>query len=261
MPMHRMISLRTNRRFASFGRILAPAVLLSIGAGCAQPKKIAAKPDHDLVILLPGVESGNWQLAGVVGGLKEAGVTQEIEIIPWGKWPFGSLDNLTNHSANLERARGIAKRIAAHRESHPHATISLIGYSGGGGIAMMVAEALPPGVLLDRLILVAAAISPDYDTSKALAHIRRDIVNFYSEKDWFILGWGTQTFGTIDRKNTESAGRRGFIDEEGRRRSSPKLTQIGWSGAWVRHGHWGGHIGWLSPWWARDVLAAQLRTD
>jgi pimeloyl-ACP methyl ester carboxylesterase len=246
-------------------RLATRALLLSalfLGTGCEQPASQTAKsaPDN-LVLMLPGVEGGSWQLTSVVDGLHDAGVRQEIEIIPWGKWPLSSMDNLMNHEANLERAKKISERIAAHRQTHPSSSITLVGYSGGGGIAVMVAEALPENVSIDRLILIAAAVSPEYDLTKVLSHVRGNMVNFYSENDWFMLGWGTQTFGTIDRKNTAAAGRIGFVDAAGKPRESQQIKQIEWRPDWARLGHWGGHIGWLARPWAREVLAAQLRAS
>ena len=42
-----------------------------------------------------------------------------------------------------------------------------------------------------------------------MPHVREYVVNYASERD-LQVGWGTRTFGTIDRKNTASAGAIGF---------------------------------------------------
>ena len=136
----------------------------------------------------------------------------------------------------------------------------LVGYSGGGGMALLIAEALPREVILDRLILIGAAMSPTYDLTKVLAKTR-ELVCFYSEQDWFILGLGTRTFGTIDRRHGDSAGRVGFHDAQGHLLQAPKLRQVPWGSEWRRLGHDGGHVGWLSGEWAREVLAKEVTSN
>ncbi len=210
------------------------------------------------VILLPGVEGSGWQMASVIKGLHEGGVDHTLELLPWGDYPFGSLRNLRNFRENRRRARRIGARVAAYRRHRPNAPVSIIGYSGGGGIAVMVAEHLPPGVMLDRIVLLGAALSPTYDLSKALSRCRDGIVNFYSSRDWLMIGLGTRVFGTIDRRRSVSAGRTGFLDADGRLTRTAGLTQLGWSDAWRGLGHDGGHFGWLARRWARDVLAPEV---
>jgi len=234
--------------------------LAGIVAGCVRPD--VSRPEfapRGCVFMIPGVEGTTWQFGGTVRGLRQAGVDCRIEPIAWGKHPFRQLHNLCALSSNRKRAEDIANRIAAYKASHPDAPVTLIGYSGGGGMAVLTAEALPPGVMLDRLILVAAAISPRYDLSRALEHTRNGLINYYSPRDWAFLGLGTGVFGTIDRRWGSSAGRVGFQDEVGRLIQSPRIVQIRWQREWIDLGHNGGHIGWLSPRWARTVLASHLR--
>ncbi|GMV97755.1 MAG: alpha/beta fold hydrolase [Phycisphaerae bacterium] len=232
---------------------------LTLTAGCAaHPELRIEQLSRGYVVMLPGVESSAWQFAGVVKGLREAGVDQAIDVVEWGDRSSGSISNLTDFRRNQERAVAIAFRITGYQRCYPAAPITLIGYSGGGGLAVLVAEALPDDVQLDRIILIGAAISPDHDLTKAIAHCRRGLVNFYSERDWFMLGWGTSTFGTIDRKKTESAGRRGFLTPEGALREEPGLIQIAWNDRWSALGHNGGHIGWLARPWAQEVLARHV---
>ena len=77
-------------------------------------------------------------------------------------------------------------------------------------MATLVTAALPDDVSIDRLVLVAPAISPDYPLAdNVLPHVREHVVNYASERD-LQVGWGTRTFGTIDRKKTDSAGAIGF---------------------------------------------------
>lgn len=233
--------------------------LAGIVAGCARPD--VPRPEfapRGCVFMIPGIEGTTWQFGGTVRGLRQAGLDCHIEPIAWGKHPFRQLHNLCALASNRKRARDMADRIAKYKATHPDAPIALIGYSGGGGMAVLTAEALPPGVMLDRLILVAAAISPRYDLSRALARTKYGLINYYSPRDWAFLGLGTSVFGTIDRHRGPSAGRVGFQDGESRLIQSPRIVQVAWRREWKDLGHNGGHIGWLSSRWARGVLAGHL---
>jgi hypothetical protein len=112
--------------------------------------------------------------------------------------------------------------------------------------------------MVDRIVLIGAALSPDYDLTDALSHCRRGIVSFYSRRDWLMLGVGTKMFGTIDRRRTVSAGRIGFLGTDGEPARFEGLTQVAWTDAWRDLGHGGGHFGWLARRWVRDVLAPHL---
>lgn len=232
------------------------------GAGCHDAQ--IEWPRHDasrgVIVMLPGVEGGAWQLAEARAGLVKAGITDDLVAVDWGVRPFGSLINLTDIDANRRRARSMADEIAQHSRSHPGQPIQLVGFSGGGGLAKLIVDALPSDVMLDQVVLIAAAISPEADLTQTLAHARRGVVSFYSPQDTIMLGWGTRTMGTIDRSKSDSAGYVGFKSPNGALRVQERLKQIPWTPEWRRLGHDGGHIGWLSKAWAAEVLAPILRS-
>jgi len=228
-------------------------------AGCFRPEPPSpAELDRGLVVMLPGVEGGAWQLEGPIRGLRTAGLNRAIEVIEWGRRPLASLDNLTNLPANLQRAQRIAGRIGEYQQQYPGRPVTLLGYSGGGGVAVLAAEALPAEPQLDRVVLIAAAISPDHDLSETFRRSRRGVVSFYSERDVVMLGLGTCLFGTIDRQYTSSAGRIGFRDDSGGLLTIDGPEQIAWRPDWWRLGHDGTHVGWLSAEWSREVLAGYI---
>lgn len=207
--------------------------------------------------MLPGIEGNAWQLEGTYNGLRDAGIDQAIEIIPWGSAPLSSLPNLVDIQENRRRADRIARKIASYRQARPDAPITLMGFSGGGGLAILTLEALDEGVQVDQAVLVAAAISNRYDVDRVLPRCRDSLVNIYSRLDNVVCA-GTTVFGTIDRENRVSAGHSGFIDESGAPLARDKLRQIEWTSDWIALGHYGGHLGCLAQPWARDVLATLI---
>jgi pimeloyl-ACP methyl ester carboxylesterase len=243
------------RRTVVLSRVLLLVLAAASFVGCARFEPVtAAQLDRGYILLLPGVANKPSSMAGIAGGLEDAGIDHAIERDLWGSRPFGELKNVQSLDRNRRWAAQRAARLAEYRRSHPEQPITLVGYSGGGAIALFICESLPKDVKVDRAILLAAAVSPDYDLVPALQHCRRGIVNVYSREDWFDAGFLTKTFGTMDRKKTSAAGRRGFLDTDGRLVTRDDLTQIAWTPEWRKLGHWGGHVGYESRPWAREVL-------
>lgn len=241
-----------------YSRWIVAGVLFCQACGCSSATKATTQQAvGGEVVLIPGIAGRESHLRGVEKGLREAGISRDIDIFTWGSSPLLAISNLIDLPANQKRAEAFAARLVAFRRAHPNEPLTLVGFSGGGGLAVLCAELLPDGIMLDRIILVAGAISQDYDLSKVLSHCQDGLVNFYSERD-AIVGWGTAVFGTIDRKQVFSAGHSGFVDKDGRLRRQDKLVQIPWSPDWTQYGHYGGHIGYLSPSWARHILAVQI---
>ncbi len=234
------------------------ASLVVLASGCDSHHGIQEEQlARGAVVMLPGIAGEGWQLTGTIAGLRDAGVDQSIEIIPWGTIPIHPLQHLVDLPANLKRAKRIAARLAELKQQRPDSPVTLIGVSGGGGLAVLSVEALPGDIRIDRLVLVAAAISRDYDLAKVRARCRDKVISFYSKAD-SVVGIGTEVFGTIDRKQVWSAGYCGFVDEGGRLLEHDWLDQIPWDRSWISHGHFGGHIGYSSRLWARHILAPYL---
>ena len=203
------------------------------------------------LLILPGVGNTRFHLAGFVAEAESRLPRFDVEVRPWGV-PFMTIHNLRAHERNEATAEGIAAEIAEWRRAHPDAPFYLVGYSGGGGMATLVAAALPDDVVIDRLVLVAPAISPDYPLAhEVLPHVREYVVNYASERD-LQVGWGTRTFGTIDRKSTASAGAIGFAAPHER------LLEYRWSTADLAVGHAGNHLAYLSGRWQAAKLLPAL---
>jgi len=203
------------------------------------------------LLILPGVGNTRFHLLGFVAAAQMQLPRFDVEVRPWGI-PLMTIHNLRAHERNEATAAAIAAEIAEWRSANPDAPFYLVGYSGGGGMATLVTAALPDGVSVDRLVLVAPAISPDYPLGmEVLPHVREYVVNYASERD-LQVGWGTRTFGTIDRKNTASAGAVGFATADER------LLEHRWSAADEPFGHAGNHLAYLNPRWQAAKLLPAL---
>lgn len=205
-------------------------------------------------MMFPGVINLTSQLDGLAQAIREAEPGFEVDLRPWGP-PFRSFHNLQAEADNRATAQDRAQWLAEYRRSHPNAFIVVLGYSGGGGIAVFTVEALPEDVQVDRLILVAPAVSPDYPLlERVLPHVREVVVNYASRHD-LQVGWGTRQFGTMDRAKTASAGYSGFSED------SPQLIQVYWNESMRRKGHFGNHLSYVAPAWQEKYLLPMLRPD
>lgn len=225
-------------------RIIACAALMAVVAGC-EPRQMLLNPrslSNGLIIVLPGIDGRASHNEAVCQALLDEGLGMAVELYDW-TVPMNWLYNQCAVGRNHEVAAKLAKRIAQYRQDHPNKPVFLIGHSGGTAIAVWAAEALPAGVSINGIIMLASSLSPEYDLRPALRRVNRGIVSFYSDQD-MVLGAGTLMFGTMDRQHTEAAGKVrfvGHVSEEGpggRR----KLFQIAWAAEMADTGYTGGHF-------------------
>ncbi|MFQ5411581.1 MAG: hypothetical protein ACE5EC_04765 [Phycisphaerae bacterium] len=114
----------------------------------------------------------------------------------------------------------------------------------------MTTEILPPEDPITGMILLGAAISPEYDLRPALRRVSGGIHNCYSHLDLLYLGAGTLLAGTIDRQHVPAAGQVGFSlpadDSAPDQALFAKLHQWRWTRRMWQMGNDGGHLGWTN---------------
>ena len=232
-------------------RALLTIVLVAsvLQAGCrsdnSQPFVSGERLNRGLVLVLTGIEGRSRFNEGICRGLDAGGVKCAIELVDWtSQIPGAFLFNLRAEFRNRQRAEEIAQRIERYRMLFPRRPVVLVGQSGGGAIAVWTAEALSPEQKVDGIILLAAALSPEYLLDIALSNSERGIVNFYSYRDVVFLAAGTSLAGTMDGVHGSSAGRVGFdIPREPPQPSLyRKLYQIPWTEDMEQTGNPGLHV-------------------
>lgn len=236
-----------------------------LGSGCSVADlNTTDRTSRGLVLVLPGIEGRSAWNYNLARGLADGGVKAAIEIFDWGiNIPGGLLINLTDLERNQRMAEALRDQVVAYKRSNPGRPVHVIGHSGGAGIAVLAAERMPEDVQLTSVILLAAALSPDYDLRPALRHTQNGIFNYYSSHDRFFLDAGTRVAGTIDRSHTSAAGSVGFRRPSGRETGDrdlyDKLHQVAWETKMTWSGHWGDHFGWTNPGFVRRYLAPLIR--
>jgi pimeloyl-ACP methyl ester carboxylesterase len=227
--------------------------------GVLAVQSYAADPSKPFLLHLPGIGGHMLIDDRMTAGLIEGGLDVELEIYDWTDNDSG-LPALGNYNRNQLQAARIAERLTAVYRADPKRRIILTSHSGGGGVAVWALEKLPDNVKIDTLLLLAPALSPKYDLSRALKHVTGKAYSFTSTLDP-INTWGTKGFGTIDRVQTEAAGSVGFQTPAGADLVQyDKLIGFPYDAAWVRLGNDGDHIGTMSRTFGRVMLAPLLLT-
>jgi len=231
------------------------ALILVSQAGCVSaPRPSLEQKQRAMVYVLPGIEGESRFNINIAKGLIRGGVDGAVTVHDW-TTRAGSLGwflHLADERRNRSEAIRLARRIIKYQETFPNRPVYLVAHSGGAGIALMALERLPHFASVDAVVLLAAAVSPDHNLAKALAHTRRGIWNFYSNRDVGFLMLGTSLFGTIDRAHGPSAGAVGFsapvdTSDEADRLYVEKLHQIPYVREMADDGNLGGHGGWTNP--------------
>ena len=200
-----------------FLRLLPVVMLATVSCGCDEAGQTidyssTQRLEKGLVIILPGIEGESPMNHDIRQGLCDCGEVCGLPIYCWGR-PLpgvGMLLNQMDVSGNRLEGQKIARMIVTYQDNYPGKTVHVIGHSGGGGVAVFAAEAMPPGRKIDGLVLLSASISADYDLSKALGNCKKGILNVYNTNDTAMLVVGTTLTSTVDGEHGVSAGASGF---------------------------------------------------
>jgi pimeloyl-ACP methyl ester carboxylesterase len=175
----------------------------------------------------------------------DVGEPLNVETVRWSHGWGRILSDEMGHQHSREAGERLADRVAAFRTTHPRVPVYFIGHSAGGAVVLFAAEKLPPDAV-ERIILMAPAVSADYDLRPALRSSRQGIDVFCSKRDWWYLGIGVALVGTADGRWYSAAGRNGFtplITGDQDALLYEKLRQHCWNRSVEWTGNHGGHYG------------------
>jgi hypothetical protein len=237
---------------ARFSFILASLLLLSVPIAQAQEHPSSPPPAHavhGVVFVLDG--SGRLHLmAEDLAKAAEACLPLDVREVNWSHGfcrIFSDLKRQTNHDA---RGEELASAILTCRACCPEAKVFVVTHSAGAAVVIAAAKHLPPGAI-DRIIMLAPAVSPCADIQSALRASCNGVDVFYSHKD--MISRALALTGTADGKHVFSAGAHGFADP-----CDAGLRQHGYTSEMGRSGHHGGHYGWTKAGFLRDYVIPLL---
>ena len=208
-----------------------------------------ARRKRGLLVVLGGVEGPSVIPCALAAGLTRAGWKGGVFARHWNRGaPLARVvGNLMSRGRHERESARLAALLQRQHAQHPGAPLALVAVSAGCWIALRAVEKLDGAVRVASLALLAPAISPAYDLSRAAERCGR-IYSVRSPVDWFYLGLGTTLFGSADRVHGPSAGLRGW------RHRPDNLREMCWRPAWARLGYLGNHTTVCAPGFIRRIV-------
>jgi pimeloyl-ACP methyl ester carboxylesterase len=164
-----------------------------------------------------------------------------VQSVDWSRTKICTLD-LHDKPGQKQAAERLTAAILQARASHPQTPIHLVGHSAGAHVVLAASEGLPEGSI-QRIVLLAAAVSRHYDLRPALHAACLGIDSYYSKTDCTLLAVDTVCL-TADGHKALTAGRVGFAPPSPEDPLYAKLRQYPYSSYMKTVGHYGGHYGW-----------------
>jgi len=155
----------------------------------------------------------------------------------------------------------LADEVLAFHEANPKVPIYLTGHSAGCSVTLAALENLPPGVV-ERGVLMSAAMTACYDLRPALATVKEGIYVFHSRRDLVYLGAAMRLMKGMSRECSVAAGRVGYrmiADTDEDIALYSKLHQRAWTPDDRATGNLGGHYGNYQPDFLRQEVMPLLR--
>jgi pimeloyl-ACP methyl ester carboxylesterase len=239
-------------------------LLCVLAAGCASNRPPTTcgctVPNADIVFVADGSGDYRTTSTALCEAVRACGAPLRVETAVWSHGYGRMLIDQVDHCNHLEHGQRLAACIAAARQSCPERAIYLVGHSSGSAIVLAAAEAAPPGSI-ERIVLLAPAVSRKYDLRPALRSVRQGIDVFISRRDVGALVLGTGIVGTADRRWAAAAGHVGFTpiltcpDDEllyAKLRTHPWDRSVAWTG------NSGSHYGTLGQGFMRAYVLPLL---
>ncbi len=230
----------------------APLCALLLAAGCAGTRQSVLTsgsllPQADLVFVADG--SGDYRTTSLAVGeaVTSAGALLRVETVVWSHGYGKMYEDHVDHCNHIREGRHLASLVVAVKQACPDRAVYLVGHSSGAAVILAAAEAIPPETV-ERIVLLAPAVSSEYDLRPALRSCRQTIEVFTSKRDVGALAIATGFVGTADRRRTSAAGRIGFnpiLACAGDEQLYTKLRIHPWSRAVAWTGNRGSHYGTL----------------
>jgi pimeloyl-ACP methyl ester carboxylesterase len=236
------------------------AALLCVSASGAVPHSTDGVLPS-LVIVVDG--AGGFEAASRL--LRQTAAEEKLPLdVRAFHWSHGYWRVLSDqmHAAHARReGHKLAELVMTCRQESPTQPIYLVGHSAGSAVVLIAVESLPPNAV-QRIVLLAPAVSAKRDLRPALRCACQGVDVFTSTHDWAWLGLGTLLTGTADRRWTlATAGRGGFQPPLTGAEDEvlySKLRQYPWNPQLTWSGHNGGHYGAYQPGFLRVFVLPLL---
>ncbi|MCS7045689.1 MAG: alpha/beta hydrolase [Gemmataceae bacterium] len=228
----------------------SPAAAPQQAEPLAAPSKTVGR---GVVFVLDGSGRIRLMTDDLQAAVAHAGLSLEVREFDWSHGVgrvFADLRNRWHHDA---QGAQLAATLVAERKDDPQARLYVVAHSAGAAVVLAAVDRLPPKTL-QRIILLAPAVSAGVDLRPALKATRQGVDVFYSSFD--LIARGLSLTGTTDGSTAASAGATGFSSPTDD--SSAALRQYPYTSEMAATGHRGGHYGWTKYGFLRDYVVPLL---
>ncbi len=214
-------------------------------------------PPRGIVLVVDG--AGGYQASprAITAAVETARLPLYVRSFDWTLGDNLGVADMTDIAHARAQAHRLAEQVSWYRANYPTTPVYVIAHSAGTMVALESTQWLAPDSI-ERIVLLAPAVSADYDLRRALSTARQGIDVFTSRRDRLFLGLGTGVVGTADgKRGVPAAGRHGFdvpastvndVALASRLRQHPWDPNVNWTG------NFGEHSGSLRP----DFLKAYV---
>jgi len=242
--------------------LLCSLALLPL-TGCAGvPTRVEAYrvPPAPRALVLVADGAGGYQTA--TDAVTETVTAADLPLLVYPfEWTHGrgrGIADMTDVAHAQAQGQRLAAVVQAYRAGWPGLPIHLVSHSAGSMVVLAAADVLPPDSV-ERIVLLAPAVSADFDLRRTLAAARQGVDAFTSERDRFWLGVGTRVVGTADgKRGADAAGRVGFTPPALDLALAGRLRQHPWDPSLAWTGNRGDHDGTLRAGYLRAYVLPLL---
>jgi hypothetical protein len=228
-------------------------LVLPLVSGCAgMSRRIECYsppvPPRGIVLVLDGAGGYTTASSAVATAAEQARLPLYVRSFDWSLGRLRPLADMRDQEHSRCQGEALAAEVSRYHVSYPGIPVYLVGFSAGSVVVLTAAERMPVDSL-ERIVLLAPAVSAGYDIRRALASARGGMDVFTSQRDRLWLGLGTGVVGTADGTRDPAAGRVGFQPPPlcpGETGLAGRLRQHPWDCAVAWTGNEGGHSGTLS---------------
>jgi len=222
----------------------------AIGIGPTDRWISTRRLQRGLIIVLGGIEGPSIYQRYMAWGLLRGRWRGAIQVARWNAGPpfFRVFPNLMSRAHHERQSDAVVAIIREYRARFAGRPVGILALSGGCWITVRALEKLASHEQVRSAVLLAPAISPVHDLTRAAARCERGLGVVRGPGDWFMLGLGTTLLGTSDRRHCAAAGLRGW--------DSPpqQVREVLWRPAWIRHWYQGNHTSAAAPQFIAEVV-------
>jgi hypothetical protein len=242
--------------------------LAALHAGCAlslqhvgAPVPRLAPPECGVAFVCDGVGDFGATTDALKSAFAECRVPLRVEEVQWSHGFLRVFSDQLDYPRIHRAAACLTCAVRRHLQAYPGSKVYLVGHSAGSAVTLLAAGQLPPDSV-ERIVLLAPAVSAYYDLRPALRCARRGVDAFVSERDRFYLGAVVAALGTTDRTGCPAAGRVGFEPVVGCPADAllyAKLRHHPWTPSVLWTGNRGGHFATYQPVYLRYYVLPLFR--